>query len=98
MTVRNVVSWTAIINGYLNFGLDDEALGLFSDAINDGVQPNGNMFVCVFNLCSKRVDYELGRQVHGGVLKGGWSNLIVDSAVVKLYAQCGELSSAFPRI
>ncbi|BFG19207.1 hypothetical protein CerSpe_054810 [Prunus speciosa] len=95
MTVRNVVSWTAIINGYLNFGLDEEALGLFSDAINDGVQPNGNMFVCVLNLCSKRVDYELGRQVHGGVLKGGWSNLIVDSAVVKLYAQCGELSSAF---
>ncbi|ONI34983.1 hypothetical protein PRUPE_1G508700 [Prunus persica] len=95
MTVRNVVSWTAIINGYLNFGLDDEALGLFSYAINEGVQPNGNMFVCVLNLCSKRVDYELGRQVHGGVLKGGWSNLIVDSAVVKLYAQCGELSSAY---
>ncbi|KAB2614521.1 pentatricopeptide repeat-containing protein [Pyrus ussuriensis x Pyrus communis] len=95
MTVRNVVSWTAIINGYLNFGFDDEALGLFGEAINDGVVPNGKMFVCLLNLCSERGDYELGKQIHAGVLKGGWSNLIVDSAVVKLYAQCGELVSAF---
>lgn len=95
MTVRNVVSWTAIINGYFNFGLDEEALGLFGEAINEGIQPNGNMFVCVLNLCSKRLDYELGRQIHTGIVKGGCSNMIVDSAIVKLYAQCGELSSAF---
>lgn len=95
MTVRNVVSWTAIINGYLNFGLDEEALGLFAEAINEGIQPNGNMFVCVLNLCSKRLDYELGRQIHTGIVKGGCSNMIVDSAIVKLYAQCGELPSAF---
>lgn len=95
MAVRNVVSWTAIINGYLNFGLDEEGLGLFVEAINEGIQPNGNMFVCVLNLCSKRLDYELGRQIHTGIVKGGCSNMIVDSAIVKLYAQCGELSSAF---
>ena len=53
------------------------------------------MFVCVMNLCSRRVDFQLGRQIHGCILKGNWTNLIVDSAVVYFYAQCGELSRAF---
>ncbi|KAJ6352830.1 hypothetical protein OIU76_001944 [Salix suchowensis] len=70
MPERNVVSWTAMINGYFKFGLDDEAL------IED-------------------LDFELGRQVHARVVKGNWRNLIVDSAVVYFYIQCGDLKSAF---
>ncbi|KAJ6681738.1 hypothetical protein OIU74_020079 [Salix koriyanagi] len=70
MPERNVVSWTAMINGYFKFGLDDEAL------IED-------------------LDFELGRQVHARVVKGNWRNLIVDSAVVYFYVQCGDLKSAF---
>ncbi|KAJ6412749.1 hypothetical protein OIU84_005735 [Salix udensis] len=63
MPERNVVSWTAMINGYFKFGLDDEALSYFSQAIKDGI--------------------------------GNWRNLIVDSAVVYFYVQCGDLKSAF---
>ncbi|KAK9271147.1 hypothetical protein L1049_026736 [Liquidambar formosana] len=95
MSERNVVSWTAVLNGYFRFGLDDEALRLFSDFIENGVRANGKTFVCVLNLCSKKLDYELGRQIHGCILKGNWSNLIVDSAVVYFYAQCGDLLGAF---
>lgn len=95
MPERNVVSWTAMINGYFNFGLDDEALRLFVDFIENGVVANCKTFVCVLNLCSRRLDFELGRQVHACVVKGNSRNLIVDSAVVYFYAQCGELTSAF---
>ncbi|XWS21560.1 hypothetical protein CRYUN_Cryun30bG0064600 [Craigia yunnanensis] len=89
MGERNVVSWTAMINGYSKFGFDDEALRLFGDSNSSGVRGNGKMFVCVMNLCSWRVDFQLGRQIHGCILKGNWTNLIVDSAVVYFYAQCG---------
>ena len=95
MPKKNVVTWTAIIDGYLEFGLDDEALRLFQDSIKNRVQANGNMFVCVLNLCRRRLDFELGSQIHACIVKGGWRNLIVDSAVVHFYAQCGELRSAF---
>ncbi|XP_022744599.1 pentatricopeptide repeat-containing protein At4g18520, chloroplastic-like [Durio zibethinus] len=95
MAERNYVSWTAMINGYSKMDFDDEALRLFGDSILSGVQGNGKMFVCVMNLCSRRVDFELGRQIHGCILKGNWRNLIVDSAIVYFYAQCGELLSAF---
>lgn len=95
MTVRNVVTWTALINGYLSRGFDDEALDLFDDSIKNEVQANEQMFVCVLNLCSKRLDMVLGRQIHACVIKGSWANLIVESALVKFYAECGDLLSAF---
>ncbi|KAL7245743.1 hypothetical protein ACSBR2_000974 [Camellia fascicularis] len=38
MSIRNVVSWTAILNGYLRSELDDEALLLFREFIESGVR------------------------------------------------------------
>ncbi|XP_024931414.2 pentatricopeptide repeat-containing protein At4g18520, chloroplastic-like [Ziziphus jujuba] len=95
MTVRNVVTWSALINGYLSLGFEDEALSLFADSIKNGVQANGKMFVCILNLCSRMLELELGRQIHACVVKGSWRNLIVSSAIAKFYADCGDLSSAF---
>ncbi|KAF8411529.1 hypothetical protein HHK36_004081 [Tetracentron sinense] len=95
MLERNVVSWTAILNGYLRIGLDGEVLRLLNEFIEKGVQANSKTFVCVLNLCSKRSDFELGKQIHACILKGNWSNMIVDSAIVYFYAQCGDLSGAF---
>ncbi|XP_041013516.1 pentatricopeptide repeat-containing protein At4g18520, chloroplastic-like [Juglans microcarpa x Juglans regia] len=92
---RNVVTWTALINGYLNVGLDDEALRLFNDSIENGIRANEKMFVCVLNMCSRRSDFELGSQFHACIVKGGSRNLIVDSSIVHFYAQCRKLPSAF---
>ncbi|KAI5387252.1 pentatricopeptide repeat-containing protein At4g18520, chloroplastic [Lathyrus oleraceus] len=95
MLRRDTVTWTAIIDGYLKFNLDDEAFKLFCGSIKHGVQPNSKMFVCFMNLCCKRVDIALGKQIHACILKSNWRNLIVDSAVVNFYSKCGKISSAF---
>ncbi|CAL1408935.1 unnamed protein product [Linum trigynum] len=95
MPQRNVVSWTAMIDGYVNAGLDDEALGLLIECIENGTRANGKTFVCGLNLCSRRLDFDLGRQVHASILKGNWRNLIVDSAIVHFYAKLGDMDSAF---
>ncbi|KAJ0988372.1 hypothetical protein J5N97_006728 [Dioscorea zingiberensis] len=94
MPARNVVTWTAVLSGYLNMGLDDEAMRLFQEMVENSVQVNSLTFSCLLKLCGNLLDLELGQQLHACVLKGGWSNLIVDSAIVYLYAQCGDLSSA----
>uniref|UniRef100_A0A7C9ETS6 Uncharacterized protein n=1 Tax=Opuntia streptacantha TaxID=393608 RepID=A0A7C9ETS6_OPUST len=95
MPERSVVSWTAMLNGYLTFGFEDDALCLLRDFASSDIRPNGMTLVCMLNLCGKRLDYELGRQVHAHCIKGRWRNLIVDSAILHLYAQCGDLLSAF---
>ncbi|KAK4795412.1 hypothetical protein SAY86_013406 [Trapa natans] len=91
---RNVVSWTAMINGYIWFGLEDRALTLFLESLRRGVRGNCKTYVCVLNICSKGSDFELGRQIHASVIKNDLRNLIVDSALVHLYAKCGELESS----
>ncbi|CAL0331267.1 unnamed protein product [Lupinus luteus] len=95
MSIRNTVTWTAMIDGYLNFNLVDEAFMLFQDSTKHGVQENSTMFVCFMNLCRKRMDLKLGKQIHARVLKSKWRNLIVDNTIVHFYAKCGEISSAF---
>ncbi|KAG2244589.1 hypothetical protein Bca52824_093556 [Brassica carinata] len=49
---------------------------------------------CLLNLWIRRSAFELGRQVHGSMVKVRVENLIVESYFVCLYAQCGELISA----
>ncbi|XP_027345525.1 pentatricopeptide repeat-containing protein At4g18520, chloroplastic-like [Abrus precatorius] len=95
MPRRNTVTWTAIIDGYLKFNLDDEAFKLFQDSVKYGVPANSKMFVCIMNLCSRRVDLDLGKQIHAHILKSSWRNLIVDNAVIHFYAKCSNISSAF---
>ncbi|XP_068477680.1 pentatricopeptide repeat-containing protein At4g18520, chloroplastic-like isoform X1 [Phaseolus vulgaris] len=95
MPRKNTVTWTAIIDGYLKCNLDDEAFKLFQDSVKHGVPANSKMFVCIMNLCGKRVNLKLGKQIHARILKSRWRNLIVDNAVVHFYAQCGDISSAF---
>ncbi|KAD6796230.1 hypothetical protein R6Q59_019952 [Mikania micrantha] len=95
MLERNVVSWTAMLGGYLKYGFEEECLRLFMDFVECGIQANSKTLVCLLNLCSERVDFELGKQLHGYVLKGSFGNLIVESALVYFYAQCGHLDEAF---
>lgn len=94
MLERTVVSWTAVLNGYLSAGLDDEAFSFLKEFVESGVRPNCKTFVCILNLCSRRLDYELGQQFHACIVKGNQNNLLVDSAIVHVYAECGDLLGA----
>ncbi|CAH2078636.1 unnamed protein product [Thlaspi arvense] len=47
-----------------------------------------------YSLLAERSEFELGRQVHGNMVKVRVENLIVESSLVYFYAQCGELTSA----
>lgn len=95
MRDRNVVSWTAMLGGYLKYGFEDEALRLYMGFVESGIRANSKTLVCLLNLCSRRVDFELGTQLHACVIKGNFGNLIVESVVVYFYAQCGHLDKAF---
>lgn len=95
MPERTVVSWTAMLDGYEKNGKQKEALRLFGEFVDGGYYGNEHTYVCVLNLCSRTFDYELGRQLHARTLKSGMSNVILDSAIIHFYAQCGDIDAAF---
>lgn len=74
--------------------LDDEVIHLFEEMLESHVEANSMTYVCLLKSCGSSSKLEIGRQIHACVLKGNWGNLIVDSALVYFYAECGDITSA----
>ncbi|KAJ6748028.1 PENTATRICOPEPTIDE REPEAT-CONTAINING PROTEIN [Salix purpurea] len=62
MLVRDVVSWTCVISGYVRAGLFDEAVGLF---LRMDVEPNAATFVSVLVACGRKGYLSVGKGIHG---------------------------------
>ncbi|CBI28351.3 unnamed protein product, partial [Vitis vinifera] len=95
--VQNVVSWTAIISGYVQNGRTDRAMNLFCQMRREeGVEPNEFTFSSVLNACAApTASVEQGKQFHSCSIKSGFSNaLCVSSALVTMYAKRGNIESA----
>nr|XP_034588523.1 putative pentatricopeptide repeat-containing protein At3g15130 [Setaria viridis] len=52
MPARNVVSWTAMINGLGKHGLGREAVGMFEQMRADGVEPDEVAYLALLSACS----------------------------------------------
>ncbi|XP_015573436.2 pentatricopeptide repeat-containing protein At1g50270 [Ricinus communis] len=59
--IKNVYTWTAMINGLAMHGDALSSLNLFSHMISNGVQPNGVTFVGILNACAHGGLVHIGR-------------------------------------
>ncbi|XP_057423698.1 putative pentatricopeptide repeat-containing protein At3g13770, mitochondrial isoform X2 [Lotus japonicus] len=66
---RDVVSCTAIISGYAQLGLDEEALDLFRQLRGEGMQSNYVTYASVLTALSGLASLDHGKQVHNHVLR-----------------------------
>ena len=64
---RDTVSCTAIISGYAQLGLDDEALDLFRQLYSAGMQCNHVSFTILPTSLSGTAFLDCGNQVHGQI-------------------------------
>ncbi|KAJ7541471.1 hypothetical protein O6H91_10G061300 [Diphasiastrum complanatum] len=95
MRERNVVSWNGMIAGYAQHSLEKEALALYKQMIQEGVQTNNFTFVLLLKACASIAALEHGKQLHAQIIKSGFaSDVIVGSALVDMYAKCGCLEDA----
>nr|GEV15012.1 pentatricopeptide repeat-containing protein At3g24000, mitochondrial-like [Tanacetum cinerariifolium] len=95
MPERDVVSWTALISGFVSEGRGMEGDKLFCEMCEEGIRPNEFTLATVLKGCCACLDVEFGKQLHCVVVKHGlFSDGHVGSALVDLYAKCGELEYA----
>jgi pentatricopeptide repeat protein len=96
MPKRNVVSWTAMIQGHVKCGQGKKALELFQQMQLQGVKPNPVTFVGVLNACATAVALEEGRHVHEQILQSGCeSDVTVGNSLIDMYAKCGSMEDAW---
>ncbi|KAJ1398342.1 Tetratricopeptide-like helical domain superfamily [Sesbania bispinosa] len=92
---RDSVSWVAMLSGLSQSGYEEEAILLFFQMHTSGISPTPYIFSSVLSACTKIEFFELGEQLHGLVLKQGFSSeTYVCNALVTLYSRMGNLISA----
>ncbi|RXH89734.1 hypothetical protein DVH24_032091 [Malus domestica] len=76
MLNNNVVSWTAIINGYVQSGKgDEEAIKLFVEIMSGLVLPNHFTFSSILKTSANLLDLRTGEQVHSLAVKSGLASI-----------------------
>ncbi|KAL1330587.1 hypothetical protein HN51_047830 [Arachis hypogaea] len=90
---RDVVSCTAIIAGYAQLGLDEEALELFRRLQGEGMQSNYVTYTSVLTALSGLAALDHGKQVHNHVLRAELpSYVVLQNSLIDMYSKCGNLT------
>ncbi|XP_057842699.2 pentatricopeptide repeat-containing protein At2g13600 isoform X2 [Cryptomeria japonica] len=92
---KNVVSWTAMISGYVQNGFCDKALETFKQMQSAGVKPNSMTFASVLPACGKIGAFKQGTDIHQIIMERGFfSDVVVTNALIHMYAKCGSIHKA----
>ncbi|KAL6273634.1 hypothetical protein ACE6H2_024326 [Prunus campanulata] len=86
MVVRNIVSWNAIITGYVEIGEYLMALKLFVQMLVDGVKFDYVSMLVVIQARAGIGSIELGRQIYQMAIKNSYSDdLFIVNALLNVY-------------
>ena len=95
MPERNVVSWNAMISGYGQNDQAESALKLFNEMLEMGIDPDETTWVTVVSACSSRRDIHLAESLVTSLEQRGKDRSpFVKTALIDMYAKCGNLSKA----
>ncbi|XP_057824977.2 pentatricopeptide repeat-containing protein At3g02330, mitochondrial [Cryptomeria japonica] len=95
MAEHNIVSWTAIIAGFVHEKHEDEALKIFCKMQQAGMKPNQFTFATILSACGSLATLENGKQVLAQTIKIGFvTNVCVQNSIIAMYAQCGNLEES----
>ncbi|XP_057843045.1 pentatricopeptide repeat-containing protein At4g02750 [Cryptomeria japonica] len=95
MKERDGFSWNVVIAAYRRYGYPHEALKLFDQMQQTGVQPDQFTFASILPACAKIRALEQGVDIHQRIKKSGYStDVVIASALVDMYTKCGILHKA----
>lgn len=96
MKSKNIVVWSAMIAGYAQNGVPEEAIMLFRTMqARDGMIPNGVSIVCILPACITLAGLMEGKQIHGFAIRLELNyDASVSNALIDMYCKCGSLKYA----
>ncbi|KAK9949209.1 hypothetical protein M0R45_004742 [Rubus argutus] len=89
---KNLISWNAIISGFLFNGMVNEGLEQFHELLMSELRPDVYTLSIILSLCASISSLRDGKQVHSYILKFGLSHqMCLGNALITMYAKCGVL-------
>lgn len=93
MNSKNLISWNAMISGFLLNGLPAQGLQQFSELLLLQLRPNHYTLSLVLSICASVSDLMHGKEAHAYVLKLGYFfHTLLGNALISFYSKCGALS------
>ncbi|XP_054792499.1 pentatricopeptide repeat-containing protein At2g13600-like [Prosopis cineraria] len=95
LTEHNEVSWTSLISGLAQFGLEEDALSLFNQMRWSPVRLDEFTLSTVLGICSGQNYATIGELLHEYTIKSGMdSSVPVGNAIITMYTKCGSIEKA----
>ncbi|KAI5068713.1 hypothetical protein GOP47_0017058 [Adiantum capillus-veneris] len=96
LLVRNVIVWTALMDGYTEMGRNSDILSCFEQLQEEGILSDAYTYVCALKACTSLKAISKGRELYTGVTKLGFvdEDIFVGSALVDMYLKCGSFAEA----
>ncbi|GLU06498.1 hypothetical protein SLE2022_235290 [Rubroshorea leprosula] len=96
LLVKDAISWTSMISGYIRVGKYKRSLEMFLEMLDFGLEPNGFTLSAVIKACSEIGKLRLGRSFHGVVMKRGLeSSPVISSALINFYGRNYQVMDAY---
>jgi pentatricopeptide repeat protein len=94
--MRNIVSWTVRIAGYVAHGLINEAVKCFKQMQDEGISPNGVTYSCLLKSHGMAQSREIIQDIKVEVQKQQLlqTDLVLGNSLIIMYAKCGALDEA----
>ncbi|XP_054809865.1 putative pentatricopeptide repeat-containing protein At3g49142 isoform X2 [Prosopis cineraria] len=95
LEMKTLVSWNVMIAVFVKNSMPNEAVKLYSQMEKSWVEPDAITLACVTLACGDLSALSLGRKIHEYVEKKKLCpNLILENALIDMYARCGCLEDA----
>ncbi|MCO5561054.1 hypothetical protein L7F22_014675 [Adiantum nelumboides] len=92
---KTTYSWTALINGHVEFGDALEALKLYSLMLEEGFQPDEFTCVSLLKACTITFNLKVGKCIHDYARQNGYHyNIFVSCALITMYGVCERMADA----
>ncbi|XP_004490134.1 putative pentatricopeptide repeat-containing protein At1g69350, mitochondrial [Cicer arietinum] len=92
---KSIVTWNCMICGFSQNGVSVEALSLFDEMNVNRLEINEVTFLSAIQACSNLGYLEKGKWIHHKIIvTGNQKDLYIDTALVDMYAKCGDLQTA----
>lgn len=95
MSQRDLVSWNALVCGYLTNGYCPEAFEAFREMLAVGLMPSASTLVSVLPVCMIVGELSSGRSLHGFAIKCGvLDDEVMTPTLISMYGCFSDLNSA----
>ncbi|KAI3518146.1 hypothetical protein L1887_06572 [Cichorium endivia] len=91
---KDSASWNTIIDGHLQNGYEQRAIHLLYQMVNSGTSFTHFTFSIALILASSLNHINLGKQIHGQLLRIGIHDSFIKNSLLDMYSKCGNMKKA----